>query len=123
LGLSVDKKGAALDAYLVPLNPRDALDERILAPLLYAVEEHHVTAGGLGEAVDELVRQHAVADLEGGDHARRGDAERLDDERADEPKTRTNATSMMTRNSSMPFLRFFFSRSRRSSRRLLIGSP
>jgi hypothetical protein len=39
------------------------------------------------------------------------------------PKTSTNATSMMTRNSSMPLLRFFFSRSRRSSRRLLIGSP
>ena len=47
-----------------------------------ALEDHHVAPLGIGEAVDELVRQDPVSHQQCRHHALRGDAKRFEDEGA-----------------------------------------
>src|SRR5919112_4631167 len=70
---------------LVPRHPHYALYQ-IRFPAVHALEDHHVSLFGLGEAVDELVHEDPVAHLQGGHHALRGDAKRLEDKGAHEAK-------------------------------------
>src|SRR5918998_2257984 len=70
---------------LVPRPPHYALYQ-ILFPAVHALEDHHVSLFGLREAVDELVHEDPVAHLQGGHHALRGDAKRLEDKGAHEAK-------------------------------------
>src|SRR5918912_2312314 len=83
LALSIDVERAVPFGDLIFGQGDDALYE-VLVGVVYAPEDYYVAALGLREAVDELVDQHPVADLEGWDHAAGRDPERLHDERPDE---------------------------------------
>jgi hypothetical protein len=77
--LAVHVEDAALHLDLVPRDTHHALDERLVVVLVDAVEDDDVPPLGFGEAVDELVRQDPVADLQRRHHALGRNAVRLDD--------------------------------------------
>src|SRR5829696_5811521 len=85
LRLFVYAQHAPTNHDLVPRYPHYALYQ-VLFPAVHALEDHHVSSLGLGEAVDELVHEDPVAHLQGGHHALRGDAKRLEYKRAHEAK-------------------------------------
>jgi hypothetical protein len=89
LDLAVDGELTVADGYLVALDGYYPLDQVVPAAIfvgLDALEDDHVSALGVLEAVDEFVDEHPVADFERRDHAPRRDVKRLDDERPDEPE-------------------------------------
>src|SRR5215217_2156016 len=74
---------AVVESDMVPRQPYHALYQVLLA-VLGALEDDDVAPLGLGEAVDELVDEYPVSDLERRDHALRRDVESLEDVRAHE---------------------------------------
>src|ERR687893_138820 len=83
LGLPVHDEAPRADRYPVAGEADDALYE-VRLRVVHALEDDDVAALGFGEAVDELVHEDAVVDLERRDHAARGDPERLHHEGPDE---------------------------------------
>src|SRR3712207_5428761 len=83
LALAVHQQLAAADRDLISRHAHHALYEVLAAPL-DALEDDYVPALGLREAVDKFVDEHPIPDLQGRDHALRGNVEGLHDERPDE---------------------------------------
>src|ERR671912_718368 len=83
LAFTVHEELATPDGDPVPRQPDDPLYQ-VLVGVIDALEDYDISAPGFREAVDELIHEHPVADLERGDHAARGDLECLHDEWPDE---------------------------------------
>src|ERR671921_2117655 len=83
LAFTVHEEFATPDGDPVPRQPDDPLYQ-VLVGVIDALEDYDISTPGFREAVDELVHEHPVADLQRGDHAARGDPECLHDEWPDE---------------------------------------
>src|ERR671911_74259 len=83
LGHTVHEELATLDGDLVSRQSDDPL-YKVLVGVIDTLEDYDVSAPGVCEAVDELVHEYPVADLERRDHAARGNPEGLHDEWPDE---------------------------------------
>src|SRR3712207_742449 len=79
LGLPVHDEASRADRHPVPRKGDHPLN-KVRVRVVDALEDDDVAPLGFREAVDKLVHEHAVVYLERGDHAPRGDPERLDHE-------------------------------------------